>query len=329
MFHSINARLRVGAAALGLAVAALGFTNGAMAEDIAIEFSSSAVDANWAKMIQAMNDFMPEIAAAAGATITLNVSDAGMNVDKQISDIQTATVKQPAILLVDPVDPAGVLPAVQAAKDAGIKLFNIRPAADDPAGLYDGGFVFSVETPYADNMKAWMNSLLDADPALVLKVAVIYGGAAQKEQLTRGDVVKALAAEKPDRVQVVAEKFGDWSLEVAQNATADFITAHPDMNLVVAANNQMAMGAANAIGSAGLTGKIWVGSYDIDAATVQAIIDGKISFTTGLEFRNIGKAILKAAVEIAQGTYGGALDLTPVYAVNAANAAEVLPKLAP
>lgn len=329
MFHSISTRLRVGAAALGLTVAALGFVSGAMAEDIAIEFSSSAVDANWAKMIQAMNDFMPEISAEAGATITLNVSDAGMNVDKQISDIQTATVKQPAILLVDPVDPAGVLPAVKAAKDAGIKLFNIRPAADDPAGLYDGSFVFSVETPYADNMKAWMNGLLDADPNLVLKVAVIYGGAAQKEQLTRGDIVKALAAEKPDRVQVVAEKFGDWSLEVAQNATADFITAHPDMNLVVAANNQMAMGAANAIGSAGMTGKIWVGSYDIDTATVQAIIDGKISFTTGLEFRNIGKAILKAAVEIAQGTSGGALDLTPVYAVSAANAAEILPKLAP
>jgi ABC-type sugar transport system substrate-binding protein len=91
----------------------------------------------------------------------------------------------------------------------------------------------------------------------------------------------------------------------------------------------MAMGAANAIGSAGMIGKIWVGSYDIDAPTVQAIIDGKISFTTGLEFRTIGRAILKAAVEISQGTYGGTLDLNPVYVVSAANAAEILPKLAP
>jgi ABC-type sugar transport system substrate-binding protein len=218
---------------------------------------------------------------------------------------------------------------VQAAKDAGIKLFNIRPADSDPEGLYDGKFVFSVETPYAENMKAWMNSLLDADPNLVLKVAVIYGGAAQKEQLSRGDVVKALAAEKPDRVQVVAEKFGDWSLEVAQNATADFITAHPDLNLVVAANNQMATGVANAVGAAGLTGKIWVGSYDIDVPTVQAIIDGKISFTTGLEFRTIGHAILKAAVEISLGTYSGSLDLNPVYAVSSANAADIITKLAP
>ena len=227
------------------------------------------------------------------------------------------------------MDAAGVLPAVQAAKAAGIKLFNIRHSDADPEGLYDGKFVFSVETPYAENMKAWMNSLLDADPKLVLKVAIIYGGAAQKEQLSRGDIVKALAAERPDRVQVVAEKFGDWSLEVAQNSTADFITAHPDMNLVVAANNQMALGAANAIGSAGQTGKILVGSYDIDVPTVQAIIDGKISFTTGLEFRTIGKAILKAAVEISEGTYGGTLDLNPVYAVSAANAADILAELAP
>lgn len=323
-------RSRLGTVAAGAAIAAFGLAaTPVLAGDVNIEFSSSAVDANWAKMIQSMNDYMPEMEAIAGGKITLNVSDAGMNVDKQISDIQTATVKAPSILLVDPVDPAGVLPAVQAAKDAGIKLFNIRPAESDPEGLYDGKFVFSVETPYAENMKAWMNGLLDADPNLVLKVAVIYGGAAQKEQLSRGDVVKALAAEKPDRVQIVAEKFGDWSLEIAQNATADFITAHPDLNLVVAANNQMAMGAANAIGSAGMTGKIWVGSYDIDVPTVQAIIDGKISFTTGLEFRTIGRAILKAAVEISMGSYSGALDLNPVYAVSSANAAEILPRLAP
>lgn len=326
--NGAGSRLRMVAASA--AVAAFGFLAApALAGDVTIEFSSSAVDANWAKMIQSMTNSMPEMEAVAGGKITLNVSDAGMNVDKQISDIQTATVKAPSILLVDPVDQAGVLPAVQAAKDAGIKLFNIRPADTDPEGLYDGKFVFSVETPYAENMKAWMNSLLDADPNLVLKVAVIYGGAAQKEQLSRGDVVKALAAEKPDRVQIVAEKFGDWSLEIAQNSTADFITAHPDLNLVVAANNQMAMGAANAIGSAGMTGKIWVGSYDIDVPTVQAIIDGKISFTTGLEFRTIGKAILKAAVEISIGSYSGALDLNPVYAVSAANAVEILPQLAP
>jgi ABC-type sugar transport system substrate-binding protein len=334
MFRSVTSRLRsqIGAAALGLAIASGGLTalvNPAFSKDIKLEFSSSAVDANWKKMIQSMNDYMPEIGKQHDATITLNVSDAGMNVDKQISDIQTASVKQPSVLLIDPVDGSGVLPAANAAKAAGIKLFNIRPADTDPEGLYDGKFVFSVETPYADNMKAWVNSMLDADPKLMIKAAIIYGGAAQKAQLSRGDAIKELAKARPDRVTVVAEKFGDWSLEVAQNATADFITAHPDLNLVVAANNQMAMGSANAIASAGKTGAIHVGSYDIDIPTVQAIIDGKISFTTGLEFRAIGRAILLASVEIAEGKYKGELDLKPVYAVSKANAAEILTKLAP
>jgi ABC-type sugar transport system substrate-binding protein len=334
MINSVIPRLRshIGAAAISIFIASGGFVaiaDTALAKDIKIEFSSSAVDANWKKMIQSMNDSMADIGKKHDATITLNVSDAGMNVDKQISDIQTATVKKPDVLLIDPVDPAGVLPAAKAAKEAGIKLFDIRPVSSDPDGLYDGKFVFSVETPYAENMKTWVNGLLDADPKLMIKAAIIYGGAAQKEQLTRGDAIKDLAKARPDRVQVVAEKFGDWSLEIAQNATADFITAHADLNLVVAANNQMAMGAANAIGSAGKTGSIWVGSYDIDVPTVQAIIDGKISFTTGLEFRAIGRSILLAAVEISDGTFKGELDLKPVYAVSKANAAEILPKLAP
>lgn len=332
MIGSTIGRLRthVVAALVGIAVI-VGASTAPMAQtkDIRIEFSSSAVDANWGKMIQAMNDYMAEVEQQTGSKITMNVSDAGMNVDKQISDIQTATVKKPDVLLVDSVDPAGVLPAVQAAKAAGIKLFNIRPADTDPAGLYDGAFVFSVETVYAENMTAWVNSLLAADPKLVLKVAILYGAAAQKEQLLRGDVMKTIAAAQPDRVQIVAEKFADWSLETAQNSTADFITAHPDLNLVVAANNQMATGAANAVSSAGKAGQIWVGSYDIDIPTVQSIIDGKISFTTGLEFRAIGRAILLAAAQIAEGTYSGSLDLKPVYAVSMDNAGEVLPKLAP
>ena len=132
-------RSRLSAAAAGTAIAVFGFMAvPALAGDVKIEFSSSAVDANWAKMIQSMNDSMPEMETSIGGKITLNVSDAGMNVDKQISDIQTATVKAPSILLVDPVDAAGVLPAVEAAKAAGIKLFNIRPADSDPEGLYDG-----------------------------------------------------------------------------------------------------------------------------------------------------------------------------------------------
>jgi ABC-type sugar transport system substrate-binding protein len=121
MINSVIPRLRshIGAAAIGIFIASGGFiaiADTALAKDIKIEFSSSAVDANWKKMIQSMNDSMADIGKKHDATITLNVSDAGMNVDKQISDIQTATVKKPDVLLIDPVDPAGVLPAAKAAQ---------------------------------------------------------------------------------------------------------------------------------------------------------------------------------------------------------------------
>jgi ABC-type sugar transport system substrate-binding protein len=332
MFSSTLVRLRthLAAAALGTAfIASAGSAAFAQAQEINIEFSSSAVDANWGVMIQAMRDSMEEIGKELNATFTLNVSDAGLNVDKQISDIQTATVKQPDVLIIDPVDPAGVLPAAQAAKAAGIKLFTIRTAASDPAGLYDGAFETNLEPVYAANLTTWIEGLLAADPALKIKAGILYGAAAQEPQLIRGDVVKTIAAAHPDQVEVVAEKFADWSLETAQNATTDFITAHPDINLIVAANNQMAMGAANAIATAGKTGQVMVATYDIDRPTVQAIIDGKLTFTTSVEFRSYGRAILLGVAQIAQGNYPGTLDVKPIWTVTKDNAAEVLPQLAP
>ena len=60
--------------------------------------------------------------------------------------------------------------------------------------------------------------------------------------------------------------------------------------------------------------------------------DGDDTFEDGrvpLAHIPLFEAILKAAVEISEGTYAGALDLNPVYAVSGANAAEILPQLAP
>jgi len=321
---SVTALIRV---LVGIVVIAGGTSAGiAQTKDIRIELSSSAVDANQARRILAMKQYIGE---QRGVKITLHVSDAGMSVDKQISDIQIATVKHPDIILIDPVDAVGILPAVKTAQAAGIKLFNIRPAASDPAGLYAGTSGFSFESKYTENMTAWIESLLAAQPKLRLKAGLLYGAAAHTEQLPRADIVKKIAKAHPDRVQVVAEKFAEWSLEIAQNATADFMTAHPDLNLIVAANQQMAMGAANAIASAGKTGTIYIGTYDLDVPTVRAILNGKISFTTGLEFPATGRSLVKAAVEIVQGTYAGTLELPPIYAVSSRNAAEILPKLAP
>jgi ABC-type sugar transport system substrate-binding protein len=296
-------------------------------DEITIVVASSAVDANISKMVDGMKDLIPEVEDEEDVKISLEVMDAGLNSDKQISQIQDAIVKKPDVLVVDPVDLGPLTSIVQQAKDQDIKVYSMRPGPDDPEGLWDGiADESQLEVTMTENMRAWMQSGLDADDGLTYQVGVIYGGAAQTAQLIRGDVIKTMAEEEPSKVTVVAEKIADWSLQTAQDATSDFITSEPDMNLVVTANNQMGLGAVNAVNSAGKSGDVTVATYDIDAPTAKAIKDGKIAYATGFELYGYGQGVLRGAVRLALGEPTDEFDV-PVLEVTKDNADDVLAEL--
>jgi ABC-type sugar transport system substrate-binding protein len=331
-FRAPRHALIVACAATVLATSACGrgsedSSGDAGAEKIDIVLASSAVDANISTMVDGMEDLIPETEKADDVEISLEVMDAGLNSDKQISQIQDAIVKQPDVLIVDPVDLGPLTSVVEQAKEQGIKVYSMRPSPDDPEGLWDGVADESqLETTMTENMRAWMQSALDADPGLKFNVGVIYGAAAQTAQLVRGDIIKTMAEEDPNRVTVVAEKLADWSLQTAQDATNDFITSQPEMNLVVTANNQMGQGAVNAVKSADKSSDIQVATYDVDAPTAEAVRDGSIAYATGFELYSYGQGVLRGAVALALGESAETFDV-PVLEITKDNAAEVLAEL--
>lgn len=329
-FRARHHALTIAAAAVLLATAACG--RGAEntdtgADKVTLVLASSAVDANVSKMVDGMKDLIPEIEKAEDIDVSLEVMDAGLNSDKQISQIQDAIVKRPDVLIVDPVDLGPLTSVVEQAKDQDVKVYSMRPGPDDPEGLWDGiADEAQLEAKMTENMRAWMQSALDADDSLKFEVGVIYGGAAQTAQLVRGDVVKTMAEDDPSRVTVVAEKIADWSLQTAQDATSDFITSEPGMNLVVTANNQMGLGAVNAVNSANRADDIRVATYDIDAPTAKAIMDDKIAYATGFELYGYGQGVLRGTVALALGEPTDEFDV-PVLEVAKDNADDVLAEL--
>ena len=101
----------------------------AAVKPLTVILSSSAVDAQIANVVKGMEGAIPDLNAANGLDVKLEVTDAGMNADKQISDLQTAIVKQPGVILVDPVDLNPIVSVIEQAKAAGIKV------CDTPAVL--------------------------------------------------------------------------------------------------------------------------------------------------------------------------------------------------
>ena len=233
---------------LALALGLIGGTALAQEEDqdkqpIRIAYSVDTVDVTQQIALDAAQARVDELNATRDdIQVELQVYNAQASVDKQISDVQDAITKGTDVLIFSAVDAVGSLPAAEAAKEAGIKLIDRRPSDPEP-GVFDVAFYSNDEARYSAATVEWIKGYLEANPDVVLKIGAIYGAPAQTAQLLRIDAIKELAAEMPDRIEIVAEGYGNWLTETAQNLTQDWLQAHPDMNYVATANDIMAMGA--------------------------------------------------------------------------------------
>jgi putative xylitol transport system substrate-binding protein len=130
-------------------------------------------------------------------------------------------------------------------------------------------------------------------------VVVIEGPIGQSAQISRLEGNKKALAECPN-VKVLEDQTANWSRAEAQKLTENWLTAHPgEINGVIGQNDEMALGAIEAIKSAKISTK------DFAIAGIDGITDGLTAVKAGLM-----ASILQDARVPAQ----GALDL----AINAA-----------
>ncbi|MGX9885532.1 sugar ABC transporter substrate-binding protein [Streptomyces sp. NPDC002276] len=269
--------------------------------------------------VAAINTGSSAVKVKAGVKVKLTTTDAQSSVDKQLSDVQTALVKHPNVLILSAVDPKGSLPAAQQAKAAGVKVIDKRPSDPEPS-VYDVAFYSNDEARYSAATKKWIMGYLAAHPSVTLKVGLIYGAPAQTAQLVRENVIKDLAKQMPDRIKIVASGYGNWLTATAQNLAQDWIQAHPDINYISAANDIMALGAANAIKAHGKSGSILLSGYDLTSDGVQRLKAGQQAFDTGVSISDGGKQLIDTAVKLAQGKLTQKKVYTnPVYAVTPEN----------
>lgn len=255
--------------------------------------------------------------------LELTVYDAQNSVDKQITDVQTAIITQPDVLIFSAVDTVGSLPAAEAAKEAGILLIDRRPSDPEPE-VYDVAFHANNEGPYTAATKSWIEDYLAANPETNLKIGLIYGNPAQTPQLARCDIVKELAAEMPDRIEIVAEGYGNWNTVEAQNLAQDWLLSRPGMNFIVCANDIMALGASNAVIGADMVGKVMISGYDLTDDGVQRIVEGTQTLDVGVNLKDTYQ-IIDVAVAMVLGEFKDSVYMMePTYKIDASNVQEYL-----
>jgi len=134
-------------------------------------------------------------------------------------------------------------------------------------------------------------------------IVYIRGGAGFLVEHNRDEAFKAAMANHPD-IQVVYEQNGDWNKPSGVTIMEDALSRLPDagsLQGVIAHNDNMALGAVEALKRANRLEGVVVGGSDGNADALQSIIADELTYTTFQDGETIGSKAIETALEILNG----------------------------
>jgi ribose transport system substrate-binding protein len=232
-----------------------------------------------------------EKAAELGVNLVVLAPPAETDVATQISQIEDQITKQVKAILVAPTDVAGLNPTFDKAKAAGIPVLYV----DTKGGWADALTFIGTDNSNGGKLAGeYICEQLNNQGT----AALITGVMSQQTHIDRiGGAKEALAA---CGVEVVAEQPANSDRALGQTVMENILTANPDVNAVFASNDLMALGAMEAIKSAGKKGVIVVG-FDANPDAIASIKADEMMASVAQSPYNMGALGVEAALKAING----------------------------
>src|SRR4051812_10268604 len=239
---------------------------------ITMGFSQVGAESGWRT---ANTKSVQESAKAAG--VDLKFSDAQQKQENQIKAIRSFIQQKVDAIAFSPVVESGWDTVLKEVKDAGIPVILTDRAVDSTdTSLYKTfiGSDFVVEGTKAGE---WLVKEYEGkpDPVNIVELQGTTGSApANDRKKGFGDVIAA-----DPKFKIIASQTGDFTRAKGKEVMEAFLKSQPKIDVLYAHNDDMALGAIEAIEAAGkVPGKdIKIVSVDGVKDALQALADGKIN----------------------------------------------------
>lgn len=222
----------------------------------------------------------------------LVVQNANNDNQTELNLAQTDILKKPAALILDPVDSNAIVTAIDKANQAGIPVFAFdRQPAGGKLVTFVGYDAIQAGKTAADALAKALNN--------TGKVVEIQGIMGTNVAQDRSKGFEDEIAKYPN-IKIVAKQPANFDRGQALNVMTNVLQAHPDLNGIYAANDEMAMGVLAALKAGGLTGKVQVVGNDGIKDALDAISAGTLAasnaespFYEGVKVADIANSIIK------------------------------------
>jgi len=235
--------------------------------------------------------------AATSAGLQLVVADAADDNAKQADALSNFITQKLDVIIVNPTDSDAVVASVKRANDAKIPVIAVDRGAN-------GGMIESLIA--SNNIQAGKlgaTELLKAVPQNA-KVGMLVGVPGASAARDRGQGFKDALADKSvntKNVTLAAEQVANFKRDEALNVTQNILTANPDLAGVYAQNDDMALGAVQAVKAKNLAGKVAIVGTDGIADALSAVKAGDMYATVAQQPDTMGQLAVENAVKLIQG----------------------------
>ena len=226
-----------------------------------------------------------------GVKVTENSPLETQDADQQYNAVLDAIEKEVDAIVIAPVDSAGIVPAIEKAVEAGVAVFttNTRAFVNNEDDIVTFVGVGNEQGGY--DIAKYMFSQFPEDQTINL--IIIDGNRTGQTTLDRIAGIERAIAED-NRINLLDSQEAKFSRAQAQEIMENFLVKYDKIDLVIALNDEMAIGAYNAIVAAGRVDEMLISGFDGTPEGLQAVLDGQITASLNQDLPGQGSEAIKA-----------------------------------
>lgn len=232
--------------------------------------------------------------------VEVQIEDAKNEVGTQLNQIQNFVASGVKAIIVNPVDTDATVAMSEAAEKAKIPLVYVNRQPINVDKLPDNqAFVASDEVVSGTLQMQEVCKLMGGKGNIVVMMGELSNQAAV--QRTK-DIHDVIAQDGCKDIKIVEEQTAEWSRTKGNDLMTNWLSAGTQFDAVVANNDEMALGAIQALKAASRPmDKVIVAGIDATADALAAMKAGDLDVSVFQSAAGQGKGSIEAAVKLAEG----------------------------
>jgi len=226
--------------------------------------------------------------AGAHPDIDFTIVDARNDTARQLGQVENFLAQKMDAIVILPVDTAATGPMTKEVTAAKIPLVYVNRNPDNrPKGvIYVGSDSIDAGTFQGEELVKALNGKGN--------VVILMGELSNEAAIKRTEGTENVLKKYPG-IKVIKKQTGNWHREEGKTLMENWLASGDQIDAVASNNDEMALGALQAIKAAGKLGKIWVGGTDGSPDALDSMDKGELNMTVYQDPVGQGEGAIEAA----------------------------------